>query len=162
MSMMSMSDAAVALRSLPRRYREVVTGVDGDDGWDRLVRTVGDQTRSALGWTVYTTQLVTALGTVILELPLTARPAIDLQKIDRSRVEAPRASTVADVVAELQTNAERAAVAITRRSHDDFDREVLVDGIAIEARQLVEVIVKHAVANIHAAETALTAARSAG
>ena len=31
----SMGDAAVALRSLPRRYREIVAGPVGDDAWDR-------------------------------------------------------------------------------------------------------------------------------
>jgi len=156
-----MNDAAVALRSLPRRYREVVSGPVGDDAWDRLVRAVDSSQRSALGWTVFTTQLVTALGTVILELPLTARPSLDLAKIHRSRVEAPRASTIEEVTAELATNAERAAVAISRRSHDDFDRTVLVDAEAMEARQLVVQIVKEAVANLRHAQSAIQSARSA-
>lgn len=160
MSMMSMSDAAVALRSLPRRFRAVVSGPVGDDAWDRLVRTLDASQRSALGWTVHTTQLVTALGTVILELPLTARPVLDLAKIERSRIEAPRATTIEDVTADLATNAERAAVALSRRSHDDFDREIVVDGQPMEARLLVERIITNAVANLHAAEQAMESARS--
>jgi hypothetical protein len=161
MSTMTMSDAVVALRSLPRRYREVVGGPVGDDTWDRLVRTIDASQRSALGWTLYCTQLVTALGTVILELPMTARPVLDLAKIQRSRIEVPRATDVPAVLAELSANAERAAVALSRRSHDDFEREIVINGHAMEARQLVETVVRDAVAHIRDAANAVQSARSA-
>ncbi len=158
---MSMSDATVALRSLPRRYREVVSGPIGDDAWDRLVRSVVPGDRSALGWTVYATHLVTALGTAVLELPLKARPAVDLAKLHRSRIEAPRASTVEEVTAELTSSVERTAQAIASRSHEAFEREILVDGKPIEARLVVDQFVREAVGHIKDAEAALQAARDA-
>jgi hypothetical protein len=158
---MSMSDAAVALKSLPRRYREIVSGPINDEAWDRLVRSIDGSGRSALGWTIFTTQLVTALGTAVAELPLTARPTIDLAKIVRSRIEASKASTVEEITADLASNAERAASAIAGRSHDDFDRTVLVDGQEVEARTFVAQLVRDAVSHIRDADAAVTAAKDA-
>lgn len=154
-----MSDAVVALRSLPRRFREVVSGPIGDDAWDTLVRKVDQSGRSALGWTIHTTQLVATLGTVVLELPLTARPLVDLAKVNRSRIEAPRSTTTEQVTAELAEAAERAATAVAGRSHEDFDREILVDGGEVEAREFVNRIVLASVAHLREADAAIQAAR---
>ena len=58
---MTMRDAAVAVRSLPRRFGEILNGPLDDDTWDRLVRTTDSSGHSAAGWAAQTTALLTSL-----------------------------------------------------------------------------------------------------
>ena len=156
-----MRDAAVAIRSLPRRFGEIMNGPAADDAWDLLARTADSSGRSAAGWAANTTALVTALGTAIAALPLTARPAAELAKVVSARSEPPRATAIATVLHELSEAAGRAATAIEGRQHSDFDRKCVVDGTEITAAALVTRVVEAAVANLHHAEAALDAARAA-
>ena len=161
METMSISDATVTLRSLPRRYREVVSGPVGDDAWDRLVRTVGDGERSALGWTRYTTHLVKTLATAVLELSLTVRPTIDLAGPRGEGFEAGPTTVVEDVTAELSSSVDRAVQAVAARSREALDRKILVDGKEVPARLVVDLLVREAAGHIRDAEAALQAARDA-
>jgi hypothetical protein len=155
-----MSDAAVALRSLPRRFREIVAGPEGDQAWDRLIRTLDASGRSALGYVVHTTAEVTALGTAIAALPLTARPSVSLAAIEKARSDVPQASTVAELTAQLEQAAVRGADAIHGRQHGDFDRNCIVDDAELSARDLVNHVVAFSVANLRHAQAALDAAKS--
>ena len=156
-----MRDAAVAVRSLPRRFGEILNGPADDDAWDRLVRTADSSGRSAAGWAAQTTALVTALGTAIAALSLTARPTVELAKIVSARSEPLQAATIATVLHELSDVAGSAATAIEGRLHSDFDRKCVVDGTEITAEALITRVVESAVANLHHAEAALDAARAA-
>ena len=156
-----MRDAAVAVRSLPRRFGEVLNGPIGDDSWDRLVRAPDSSGRSAAGWAGQTSALITALGTAIAALPMTARPAVDLAKLTSARSEPPGATAVGPVLRELGDVATRAAAAIEARQTGDFDRKCIVDGHEKSAYDLVNDVVTTAVANLHHASSALDAARAA-
>ena len=156
-----MRDAAVAVRSLPRRFGEILNGPLDDDAWDRLVRTADSSGRSAAGWAAQTAELITALGTAIAALPLTARPTVELAKIVSACSEPPQATAIATVLHELSDVAGRAATAIEGRQHSDFERKCVVDGTEITAEALVTRVVEAAVANLHHAQTALDAARAA-
>ena len=155
-----MSDAAVALRSLPRRFREIVAGPEGDEAWERLVRMLDASDRSALGYVVRTTAEVTALGTAIAALQMTARPSVSLSTIEQARTDVPQASTVAELTAQLEQAAGRAADAIHGRQPDDFDRNCVADGAELSARDLVNHVVAFAVANLRHAQAALDAAKN--
>lgn len=158
---MPMRDAAVALRSLPRRFRAVVAGPADDDTWDRLVRTTaGPRERSALGWVRHTTAAVTALGTAVAVLPMTARPDLPLKSIAMRPSEPAPDDTVDALLGELAEVAERAATAIEGRQPSDFDRPCNVDGTDVAARDLVSRIVRLAVAHLDDASRAIDAARS--
>ena len=93
-----MRDAAVAVRSLPRRFGEILNGPLDDDTWDRLVRTTDTSGHSAAGWAAQTTALLTSLGTAIAALPLTARPSVEVAKVLGARSEPSRATAVATVL----------------------------------------------------------------
>ena len=155
-----MRDAAVAVRSLPRRFGEILNGPADDDAWDRLVRTADSSGRSAAGWAAQTTALVTALGTAIAALSVTARPTVELAKIVSARSEPLQAATIATVLHQLSDVAGSAATAI-EGLHSDFDRKCVVDGTEITAEALITRVVESAVANLHHGEAALDAARAA-
>lgn len=152
-----MRDAAVALRSLPRRYSEIVSGPTDDDTWDQTVRTIADNGQSGLGWVARTTEAVTALGTAIAALPLQSRPSVSLAKATQSINES-RLGTPKQAIDELRAVAERAALAIEGRDPDDFDRVCTVDGAERSARDLVTDVVGLSVANLKHAQTSIDAA----
>lgn len=157
---MTMRDAAVTVRSLPRRFGEILNGPLDDDTWDRLVRTPDAAGRSAAGWTAQTTALITALGTAIAALPMTARPAVELAKLTTGRSEPSRGTAIATVLHELGDVAGRAATAIEGRQPGDFDRKCLVDGAEEAAFDFVNRVVAAAVANLRHAADAVDAARN--
>lgn len=156
-----MRDAAVTVRSLPRRFGEILNGPLDDDTWDRLVRTPDASSRSAAGWAAQTTALVTALGTAIAALPMTARPAVELAKLTTGRSEPPRATPVTTILKELTDVAGRAATAIEGRQSDDFDRKCVIDGAEQTAYDFVNDVVAAAIANLRHAADALESARDA-
>ena len=156
---MTMSDAAVALRSLPRRFKEVASGPVGDDAWERLVRTPDVSGKSALGWVAQTSALLSELGIALSGLATTVKPTVDLAPAEATMHEVASSVTVASVLGDLSSGAERAASAIEARRHDDLDRHVSVDGSDVAASDLVVRIVRAAVANIRHAAAALDAAR---
>lgn len=158
---MPMRDAAVALRSLPRRFREVLAGPAGDDAWERLVRTPsGARDRSALGWLRHTTTAVTVLGTAVATLPLTAKPDFPLKSIAMRPCEPGPDDTIASLLDELAQVAERAAAAVEGRQPGDFDRLCNVDGTDVAARDLVSRIIRLAVGHLDDAAGAIDDARS--
>jgi hypothetical protein len=151
---MNMADAAVTLRSLPRRFGEVLAGPKGDDGWDRVVRLPSSNGQSPLGWADRTKTLITALGSAVAALPIQARPALAESIVDAAANEA-RLGNSATVLADLKTAAIRAADAIEARQHDDFHRTITLNGKELSAHDVVEQIVLASVANLKHAQTAL-------
>jgi hypothetical protein len=155
---MNMSDAAVALRSLPRRFSEVVAGPAGDPSWERTVRTVGPDGRSALGFVVHATELLIELGTAIASLPVKARPSMSIDKLERRYSEPATGASTAQLIGELRLAAERAATAVEGRDHDELDRACSVDNEHVKARTAVERVVTTTVRSLGEAQAAIDAA----
>ena len=158
---MSMADAAVTIKSLPRRYGEIINGIAGDDDWNRMVRVPDAADRSAIGWTAHTSALLTALGTMVAQIPLQAKPILDTTTLNPPSTQA-RLGTIAEVLAELKSASARAAVAIDARSHDDVDRECTLNGEAMRAYDAINTVVKQCVAQLTDAKEALAAAGASG
>jgi hypothetical protein len=154
---MSMADAVVTIKSLPRRFGEIINGISGDDDWNRLVRVPDMADRSALGWTAHTSALLTALGTMVAQIPLQAKPVLDTTTLNPPSTQA-RLGTIAEVLAELKSASTRAADAIDARSHDDVDRECTVNGETMRACDAINAVVKTCVAQLGDAADALAAA----
>ncbi len=154
---MSMADAAVTIKSLPRRFGEIVNGIAGDDDWNRLVRVRDLADRSALGWTAHTSALLTALGTMVAQIPLQAKPALNTATLNPPSTQA-RLGTIAEVLTELKSASARAADAIDARSHDDVDRECILNGEAMRAYDVINTVVKQCVVQLTDAKDALAAA----
>jgi hypothetical protein len=154
---MSMADAVVTIKSLPRRFAEIVSGISGDDDWNRLVRVPDIADRSALGWTAHTASLLTALGTMVAQIPLQARPSLETQTLNPPSTQA-RLGSIPEVLAELKAASSRAAEAIAARSHDDVDRECTLNGESMRAYDTINILVKQCVAQLANATEALAAA----
>jgi hypothetical protein len=154
---MSMADAAVTIKSLPRRYGEIINGISGDDDWNRLVRVPDAADRSALGWTAHTTALLTALGTMVAQIPLQAKPTLDTTMLNPPSTQA-RLGSIPEVLAELKSSATRAAEAIDARSHEDVDRECTLNGEAMRAYDAINAVVKTCVTQLSDTKNALAAA----
>ena len=154
---MSMADAVVTIKSLPRRFGEIVSGISSDDDWNRLVRIPDALDRSALGWTAHTAALLTALGTMVAQLPLQARPALDTNTLNPPSTQA-RLGTIAEVLAELKSSSARAAEAIDARSHDDVDRDCNFNGEEMRAYDAINKVAKQCISHLANATDALAAA----
>ena len=159
MSPLNMADAAVAIRSFPRRYLEVVSGPVGDDAWERLVRTVGPDGRSAIGFVAHVTELLTVLGTAIAALPVQTQPSVNVASLESKYSEPASSVTISMATDALRSAADRAATAVEGRSHNEFERSCSVDGHNVNAREFVERIVKASVAHLKDSEAAVDAAR---
>ena len=152
---MSMADAAVALRSLPRRFTETVSGPAGDDAWDRTVRTPGPSGRSALGSVAMADAELLALGTAIASLPLEKSPVVNLGPARRS---AEPSISLPDLLTQVQGDAKRAATAVAGRGHDDFARQVTVDGKTMSVGDYVCRTVAACLSHLHDASEAIEGA----
>lgn len=147
-----MADAAVTLRSLPRRFDEAVGGPVGDDSWDRIVRTPGPSGRSALGSLAVADAELVALGTAIASLPLAKSPVINLGTVRRTTEPT---VPLADLLSQLKENAKRAATAVEGRGHDDFARLVTLDGKPVSAENYVRRTVAACLSHLHDAQEAI-------
>lgn len=155
---MSMSDAAVTIRSLPRRCSETVGGPIGDDSWDRTVRRLGPSGRSALGSLRRADAELVALGTALASLPMEKTPSAHHGPLDRKNCEPSPATGVGEVLASLKENTGRAARAIESRGPDDFSRIVTVDGEAMAASSYVRRSVANSLRFLKDAEEAIKSA----
>ena len=159
MSNISVSDAIVAMRSFPRRYRELVGPPGDDDSWDRLVRTVGrGQARSALGWTARSGRELAAFGNAISALPTHAIVRCHLRSAAEP-AEVSNTTSVLTVLQDLTSAATMAAVACEARSSADWDRMILLDGIERSARDVLGHIVQGVAERLTDVRDALDAAR---
>lgn len=155
---MSMSDAAVAIRSIPRRCAEAIGGPVGDDSWDRTVRSIGPSGRSALGSVRRADAELVALGTALASLPMEKTPSAHHGPLDRKNCEPSVATGVGEVLASLKENTGRAARAIESRGADDFARLVNVDGESMAASSYVRLTVANSLKFLKDAEEAIASA----
>ena len=158
---MTMSDAAVTIRSLPRRCAETIGGPVGDDSWDRTVRSIGGSGRSALANIGRADAELVALGTVLASLPMEKTPSVNLGPIDRKNYEPSATTEVGEVLALLKENAGRAARALEGRRPEDFDRSIMVDGKPMTAANYVRRAVSSSLLFLKHAQTEIDAALDA-
>ena len=147
------SDAVVALRSFGRRYSLVLSGPQGDDAWDRVVRTPGAAGASALDLAATTTaafeDLTHTLGALAHKATLTAStPAV---------ASVGSTTTVAAVLASLNRAAAAAANALAERRSDDEDRAITVDGHASTVGHYVSTSIQRAAHRLREIESAVGA-----
>ena len=157
----AVSDAIVAIRSFPRRFREVVAGPVGDDSWDRIVRTVAHgQTRSALGWTHLASQMLGELGRTVAMLATNTKPSASIAAQERLG-EPGQTLGPTEVLSELASAATMAAVATEARTSNGWERVIAVDGADQTAHDLLSAVVHAVSRHLRDARVALDAAIAA-
>ena len=160
MTVLSVADAIVALRSFPRRFRELIGPPGDDDAWDRLVRTVGPgQERSALGWAARAARELAVLGQAIAALPTHSTVTCSLHQA-AAPLEVPTTTAVDAVLNDLTTASTMAAVTSEARITSDWDRKIVVDGTAESARDLLTRVVPMIPGHLREIGKALDAARA--
>ena len=155
---MTMSDAAVTIRSFPRRFTETVGGPVGDDSWDRTVRVVGSSGRSALASVARATAELVAVGTAIASVPMERTPSVNLGPINRKNFEPGVETEIGEVLASLKENATRAARAIEARGPEDFARSITVDGKPTAADDYVRQSIEATLGFLKEAQSAIESA----
>ncbi|CAN5690684.1 hypothetical protein BH24ACT3_BH24ACT3_14070 [soil metagenome] len=171
---LSPSDAEVALRSLPRRFRTVFAAA-GDDGPDEpadpddVAARVGPDGHSALDHLVHAARTIAlldrALEQLVDESSPTLHPAV-ADEAGRDWSDAPLRS-VDDGLAELTAAAEAMAARFAGVAADDWQRSAPVaggasGGTAVGALDVLGDAVGTAVARLKAAERTLREVRSRG
>ncbi|MDQ2649640.1 MAG: hypothetical protein M3Z03_08795 [Actinomycetota bacterium] len=158
MSVRPPSDAVVALRSLPRRFRGLVAGLGDDESPEALVQRPGADGSSALAHLVAATRGVAAAGRGLDAIQHGDAPIVDPVDL------APDGSTgsLDERLAELGWETDAAADAVERVDAGAWSRTGQVaGGDSVTALELVWQAVDAAVAHLKAAEQALDEARRA-
>ena len=148
------ADAAVALRSYPRRYRAVLVRPDDEDGAEVVLRPAED------GWSAldHAAHAATSLRTAAEALRLASIEEAPLVALAPERKEA--AGPVDDVLADLADAAEAAAGAVERIKGKDWERPArLNEGESVTAIDLARHAVHEGVHHLRAAEHAVAVSR---
>ncbi|MET0729084.1 MAG: hypothetical protein ABWZ76_12380 [Acidimicrobiales bacterium] len=104
------SDAVVALRSLGRRYRSLLSGLGDDESPDDLAHRNGADGRSALDHVVAATRTIAFLGRAVEQVLVDDDPVLHPAVLDPAEREWPDATgTVEDALDDLTIAAERLA-----------------------------------------------------
>jgi hypothetical protein len=160
---LSPADAAVALRSLDRRYRAALAGREDDESPDDLALRPGPDGWSALGHVVAAARAIAACAAALDEVQRE-----ELAEVDRSVVEADRrpvdptpTGTVDERVSELAWEADALADRIKRVPADRWGRSGRISGTgrAVGSLDLVRAAVEAGVTHLRSAEQTLEAAR---
>lgn len=152
------SDAVVALRSLDRRYRSVLTDLDDGRSIDEVAHVNGPDGRSALDHVVAATRTLTFLGRALEQTLLEDDPALHPAVADPAQRAWPDATgTVAERIAELAWEANALADRAERVSAADWGRHARVAGAdaTVSAIALLWDAVDSAVAHLRSAERAV-------
>jgi len=162
LSQLAPSDAAVALRSLERRYRGLFTGLGDDESPDDLAhRAVGGW--SALEHLVAAARAISAADRALAAVITDDRPTLAAADVDPAQRPKPGAptGTVHERLSELGLEANAAADRIDAIPSDDWDRRGVVAGSGREvtALDLARLAVDAGVTHLRAAEQVLAAVR---
>lgn len=119
LSRLTPSDAAAALRSYPRRFRELLVPLEADAEVEELAHRLGPDGRSAIGIVSDTTRTWVLLHEAVRRITIADAPVLHPAVADPTRREweAPTPPTVADALALLADTATSFA--------DDVDRTPL-------------------------------------
>lgn len=168
-SRVSPADAAVTLRSLPRRYRGLFAAAarPDDPGGDDLVRRLGPDGHAALDHLALATRGLVVIGHALGQVLIQDDPYLHVAVTDATAREyAPVAGhdpTAADLLGELATVAEALATRIERTPAGDWSRTGRTEGTtAVTALDLAREAVRTGIAHLKAAEATLAAVRGRG
>lgn len=152
------SDAAVALRSLPRRFRGLLAGLDDGEDPDALAARPGAGGSSALDHLVAAIRGVAAAGRGVLAIQHDDDPAVEPVDLPAEG----GSGGLADRLAELGWEADAAAEAVEGVDAEGWARTGRLAGAAsVSALELLWQAVDAAIAHLKAAERALDDARRA-
>jgi hypothetical protein len=159
MNRISFADAEVALRSLPRRFSEVISGPPDDPAWDRIVRAPsGTPARSALGWAATAASMATNLADLTDDLLRSSAPQLDLRDEAAASFQPDDTTSVASMLDSLRIASTRAADALAARRSEDSERTVHIDGEQTAFGDAVSRLVSEATGAIRRAQQAIDAA----
>ena len=147
------SDAVVALRSFGRRYSVVLSGPQGDDAWDRVIRKPGAAGASALDLAATTTAALEGLARTLESVSRSATLTANTHAV----ASVPATVSIATVLASLTIAAMAAGDALDKRRSDDEDRAITVDGRASTVGHYVSTTIQSAAHRLREMESAVGA-----
>ena len=167
LSRLAPSDAAVALRSLPRRFGAVLRAPIAEDrpaGHDDLVQRIGPDGHSAVDHAVHVVRSLALLDRAIEQVLTSAEPVLHPAVVDdhgRWVDDHGHPPEPDDVLADLAAVAERLAGRVARVPAADWSRtgRVARDGGTVSAHDLLREAVGQAVEHLHDAERTVAALR---
>jgi hypothetical protein len=158
------ADAAVALRSLPRRFRALFTGREQDEGPDDLAQRPGADGWTAVGHITAASQVIGLASRALQEVLRSDDPMIDRAVIERSRrVEDPApGGSVEERLSELGWEADALAENVEGVAAHDWTRTGSVPGHdkPVSALDLVRAAVEAGIDHLKAAEATLAEVRA--
>lgn len=152
------SDAIVALRSLPRRFRSLFAGLGDDEAPDDLAHRVGPDGHSAFDHIAGASRTLTTQERTLDQVLVDDDPALDPITTDTSEREAEQqpGGTVEERISELEIDAARLAERASRASAKDWTRTGRYDdGSAVSAADILWRAVDDAVEHLQGAERTL-------
>jgi hypothetical protein len=163
---LSPADAAVALRSLDRRYRAVFLGHEDDEAPDELAHRQGPDGWSALAHVVAAARGLATCSESIARVIAEEAPVLEPSAVDPDRIPADPSPTgsVDERVSELAWEADALADQIKRVPANRWGRSGRIAGTghAVGSLDLVRAAVEAGVTHLKAAEQTLEAARRQG
>lgn len=162
LSNLTPSDAVVALRSYPRRYRAALAPVDDDESIEELAARVGPDGHSAVELATDTVRTWTVLGQALHQLLVADTPVIHPAVLDASQRhwDAPVVETVDSVLEQLGDGAGELADEIERMSAEQWKRRATAaGGASVGALDLAREAVRVGHDNLAAVERTLAALR---
>jgi hypothetical protein len=162
MTSIAPSDGAVALRSLPRRFRELFTGFDDDEKPDDLLHRKGADGHSALDHAAHVPRALALIGEALRKTLTADEPVLHPGVLDEREREWPDgyAEGLDDVLGLLEEEASQLADLAQRTSADDWTRSATVaGGSRATALDLLQEAVRTGVDHLKDAERTLREVR---
>jgi hypothetical protein len=167
LSQLSPGDAVAALRSYPRRYRALMTGIDEDERPDDLLHRPGPDGRSAVEVAADATRAIASWGAAIRSILVDDRPSLSSALFAETGPEsaltsAPAPTSVDAVLDQLALEAEAVADQASRVDPADWRRAgVVADGSGREVTALdaLKGAVRAGYDGLRSVERAIEAAR---
>ena len=156
----SPSDGAVALRSLPRRFRSALRPTD-DDNLEEFAQRVGSGGMSPLDYLVDTNRSLPFLQRALEQVLREDSPVLPPAVLDASAREWPGApGSLDDELDLLKTEAEAFASRVERVPSADWTRAgTVAGGGEVTALQVLDEAVRTAIADLKSAQTTLNEVR---
>jgi hypothetical protein len=156
-------DAAVALRSFPRRYREELSSFKGDDNIEAMARRIGPDGQSAVDITTDTVRSIELLSQALQQVLVHDQPVLHAGVIDAAERVWPDAGdeSLDSLLHELDDAATKLGETVERTDAGEWKRTATVAGSdrTITALDVVREAVRTASDNLRLVQAAMAAAR---
>jgi len=161
-SQVSPSDAAVTMRSLPRRFRAALGSIAEDDQTAEVVERVGPDGHSALDHLVHVVSSLSLLERALDQVLRSDGPTLHPATMDDTARdwEAPTERGLDQALDELAEAAEQLAARIERAAADDWARTgEIAGGRSVTALDVAREAVATGIGHLRSAEQTMTAVR---